>query len=277
MTKSFRGKSSGWLILAAIGAPVIAAILIYKGTSTALVADAGLAVNTLAAMILLFAASSAISQGWFGFALSSRNRYSLSRLQMGIWSAVVLGLLLSAAEWNLFVTGAPGPLSIAIPGPLLAALGISVFSGVAAPGALAIREAASSGATQLQIDSANARIDSAKPEPKAEQGNRNDQSDVVADRQVIANKNIAHASWRDFFTGEELANAGLIDLAKVQQALFSAVVISVYFVGAFGAFKSGVRITTLPELGDDAVRLLAISSAGYLAYKVVPKGPGPQS
>jgi hypothetical protein len=61
-----------------------------------------------------------------------------------------------------------------------------------------------------------------------------------------------------------------VDLSKVQQALLTLIIVSIY-VAAFMATLTKGAWLEFPPLGSDAVRLLAISHAGYLAYKVVPK------
>ena len=64
---------------------------------------------------------------------------------------------------------------------------------------------------------------------------------------------------------------GRVDLSKVQQALLTVIIISIYIAATIEGFTRGVAVERLPPLGPDAVRLLAISHAGYLAYRAVPK------
>ena len=87
-------------------------------------------------LILLAAFATIAGQGitglWRGLLIDERNKISLSRLQITLWTIVVLSGFLTAAFSNL-ASGQPNPLAIAIPSELWPLMGISTTSLVASP------------------------------------------------------------------------------------------------------------------------------------------------
>ncbi|MCK4458266.1 MAG: hypothetical protein KAT13_01350, partial [Methanosarcinales archaeon] len=69
---------------------------------------------------------------WAGLLIDERNRMSLSRLQMILWTAIILSGLLVAALSNTTL-GAKDPLAIALPEELWMLMGISTASLVGSP------------------------------------------------------------------------------------------------------------------------------------------------
>jgi Na+/H+-translocating membrane pyrophosphatase len=93
--------------------------------------------GTWVLILLLLAAFAAVAgQGitglWSGLLIDETNKISLSRLQMTLWSLVVLSGLLTAALSNVG-SGQPNPLVIAVPSELWLLMGISTTSLVASP------------------------------------------------------------------------------------------------------------------------------------------------
>ena len=90
--------------------------------------------------------------------------------------------------------------------------------------------------------------------------------------QVTSNDTRYAARWSDMFMGEELANQGQLDVAKVQLFYFT-IILAVAYIGAlaFMFIKSSATINTFPSLNDGLVTLLGISHAGYLINKTVPR------
>lgn len=211
----------------------------------------------------LLLVSEALTQTLFGFALGGLNRYTLARAQVAAWTVVVFSALLTAAEWNLALpfVGIKGPLDIVIPGELLTALGISMFTAVAAPAIIRLRSDTTTQATDAQMQAATDRTRSLMGQ----------EPDLRARGQIVCNRTFKDASWRDLFTGEDVSVTGRVDLSKVQQALLTLIIISIYLAAILESFTRSVAMECLPPLGPDAVRLLAISHAGYLAYRAVPK------
>jgi hypothetical protein len=175
---------------------------------------------------------------WRGVLIDDRHRLSLSRLQMLLWTLLVLSAYMAAALANIG-RDAASPLSVDIPSELWLAMGISTASLVASPAALAYKQRRRPG----QVESLPAEEDS---------------------------------RLADLFRGEEVTDSHHLDLGKVQMFLFTVVVVLGYGL-ALGAMFEGTTGTfaTLPTVDDAVVTLLAISHAGYLTKKAVPTAPPP--
>ncbi|HKR25043.1 MAG TPA: hypothetical protein VJS15_07280, partial [Allosphingosinicella sp.] len=125
-------------------------------------------VATMAMVVVLCACiGKAIAHQWTGVLIDSRNRISLSRLQMFGWTLVVLSGLITAVASNLALSNNVLALSINIPDPLLIAMGIAATSAAATPALLT-----------LKTDAAGASL-------------------------VPSNTRASHASWLDMFQGDE--------------------------------------------------------------------------
>ena len=173
-----------------------------------------------------------------GVLVDDRHRLSLSRLQMLLWTVLVLSGWLAAVLANIG-RGAAAPLDVAVPSELWLAMGISTASLVAAPAALAYKNRRRPG----QIESLPLQED---------------------------------AGWDDLFRGEEVSDSHHVDLGKVQMLLFTVVVVLGYALAIGDLFASKGTYVSLPALDDAVVSLLLISHAGYLAKKAVPTGPPPR-
>ena len=92
---------------------------------------------------------------------------------------------------------------------------------------------------------------------------------------LYANGDIADATFTDLFEGEELNNASVIDLARVQMFFFTIVIAISYAVLLFEQISTGEFATmdAFPRLGQGALALLGISHAGYLGGKSLDNTP----
>src|SRR5215211_2688717 len=70
---------------------------------------------------------------WLAALIDERNKMSLSRLQLFIWTVIVISGYFTAAQWNLFVTEKSDPLAVGLPQELWWLLGITTTSFVASP------------------------------------------------------------------------------------------------------------------------------------------------
>ncbi len=241
---------------------------VLDGPATRLIAF----LATLAGMMCLFAGWGLLIVGDpFGVLQSARNTYSLSRLQMVLWTLVVLSAIMALAAcraWGQARGLSNGEVSTAlnidIPQDLFVVMGISFFSGAAAPAVLALK--AQSDSTPGQVNAASRRMG----------------ADLDVQGQVVIRRS-GKPRLVDVLRGDEVAIAGLIDLSKVQQLLITLILISVYFSMLAGMFSGDMLptevvekspTTPLPKFPRDFVTLLALSHGGYLAYKVSPK-PAP--
>ncbi|HZS30265.1 MAG TPA: hypothetical protein VFA37_03300 [Gaiellaceae bacterium] len=73
-----------------------------------------------------------VTGDWRGILVDTRNKLSIARLQLLLWTAFVLSAYLAAALANV-AAGTPDPLGISVPEGLWAALGVSTASLAAAP------------------------------------------------------------------------------------------------------------------------------------------------
>lgn len=198
-----------------------------------------------------------------GAIIDNRNRISLSKFQAAAWSVLILSTLITAAAARLGA-GDAAPLDVAIPSELLAAMGISAASLVAAP-ALVSRKA-----------------DAPPPPPEvvaqAEAATNTPPGAGAAHGRIFARQTPACANWLDMFQSEEVDSAGSPDLSKIQQFLVTLVLVGVYGAMVWSALVAGTVIDqgdvkgSLPALDQQFIWLLGISHASYLATKAVPQG-----
>lgn len=229
--------------------------------------------GSLAALVcLMFAIGVGVTGKRMGMLWSARNTYSLSRLQIVLWTLMVLAALaavVACRAHGLFIErgGAGGlmtALDISIPGQLLAVMGISVASGAAAPAILSLKSQ-SSPPSQPALAAAAVRTGDS----------------VQAVGPVVVRPEGATPLIRDVFQGDDVATAGTVDVGKLQQFIVTLLLVAVYFGMLLMMFWTGTPTpltdanvpadsTPLPPLSDSFVYLLGISHAGYLAYKAVP-------
>lgn len=224
------------------------------------------------ALIALVMAMGAIGVGVTGQRMgvlwSARNSYSLSRLQICMWTLLIMaalaavvacrahGLLVPAAS-----AGLEGALNIAIPNELLWVMGISVASAAAAPAILSVK-AQADGASARQISDAERRVG----DPIGTEG------------QVVIRDAGSDPMVKDLFQGDDVSKAGTVDIGKLQQAVVTLILWTIYFgmvarllyTGDSAGPETANGLTQMPKMSDSFVYLLGISHAGYLAYKAAP-------
>lgn len=208
--------------------------------------------------IFISLASQGITGQWTGWMIDERNRMSLSRMQMGLWTVVVLSGFFAAALANL-AGRQPNPIAIALPPELWLLMGISTTSLVASP-----------------------LIRSTKTEPKANDDQKAQQLELLAKQGVdqtkvdntgliVTNKEPKDALWSDLFKGEETGNVALFDLGKIQMFYFTLVLVLTYAMALGYQFATATSaIHEFPGLDSSIIALLGISHAGYLVNKVIP-------
>ena len=210
-------------------------------------------------------AANGVTGNWRGALIDNRNRISLSRFQMLLWTILILSAYLAATLANMKVTpdltGAGSLFSVTVPSGLWILMGIATTSLVAAP--LILSTKTSQTPNEQQKDNtlkllANQHMDVG--------------SDNVIDRgQIIAYATSDNARWADLFTGEEVGNAAQFDLGKIQLFYFTFILILVYGIALATIFAGpGPTIKALPDIDQGILALLGISHAGYLTSKAIP-------
>ena len=187
------------------------------------------------ALLALFisVAGHGITGYWRGALIDEQNRISLSRLQLAVWTTVVLSAYVTAALGNI-AHGAGDPLAIRIDSQVWILLGISTTSLVGSP-----------------LLKSNKSIQGL----------------------LLRNSGPGDSSWADMFRGEETGNEGLLDMAKVQMFYFTVIVVVAYATALGAELGDrAFPFTEFPSLSSGVLALLGISHAGYLTNKVVPHG-----
>jgi len=201
-----------------------------------------------------------------GVLIDSSNKISLARLQMLLWTFLILAGFLTAVLVNIH-RGRTDPLDIALDPELWALLGISTTSLVGSPliknnkKAEPTNEAAK---TQTMMMMADQGIDASR---------------VQAEGQILTNRRPEDARWTDIFKGEETGNGAHLDLGKIQMFFFTLVTWFAYAL-TFGhelqeSVPQAQGFAAFPTLDKGMVALLGISHAAYLANKAVPHTPPP--
>lgn len=245
--------------LAALLAIVLAFVLIQ---ALAAPAQRFWAWNAILVLLGLFAlvVGHAVNGLWLGALIDSRNKVSLSRFQMLLWTILILSAFLTAVMVNIDL-GREQPLAVALPPELWLLMGISTTSLVGSPLIIGVKkrtpvnEAEKSRALSALIRQA---VDTSK---------------VAILGQVVVNEAPEEARWSDLFRGTETGNVGQIDLGKVQMFFFTLVLVLAYGSALAALFRQGSGvITSLPTLDTGMLALLGISHAGYLLNKTLPHG-----
>lgn len=103
------------------------------------------------------------------------------------------------------------------------------------------------------------------------------------ENRIAENTPAEKPSLADLFRGDQAATANVVDIARVQNVFFTVVTVWVYgaalsnlFAGIKLSDQFAAYVTSLPLVNAGMATFLAISHAGYLANKAVPK-QGPQS
>lgn len=192
-----------------------------------------------------------------GAVIDERNRYSLSRLQMAMWTILLLPSIYIVALANKHFAPDDGALNL--DWQLLGLLGISVGSVIATPLVLTVKS--SQPANPSQVSTAAAELSRTQ----------NLTGDVTANGQLIRKDSPAGARFGDLIRGEEIGNAGIVDIPRVQMLIITCIVFVIY--GTEIAMKlatADTAITPFPNLDDLLLGLVLLSHGGYLAGKLTP-------
>lgn len=250
MPASQRRAAGGAAVAMIAGMAVLAILAPRLGAPTIFLCEAGLMLAVLSAIGL------ALNGRVLGAAIDGRNRVSLSKLQMLLWTTLVASALITLAAYRLHdpaIAALGAGLKITIPGELLLAMGVSAASFVATPTILSLKAAETPSAASVD-DLATARGGTERSIGK-----------------VDARKSPADASFTDLFRGDEVGNALSVDLSKVQQVAITLLLLGVYAASVFQTLLTAPTANALPALDKDFVTLMAISHGSYLAYKAAPK------
>jgi hypothetical protein len=193
-----------------------------------------------------------------GIFIGERNLMSLSRLQMVLWTILILSAYLAMSLQRVH-HGIPDPLAIGMDWHLWALMGISTASLVGSPLLLGNK-------TQKQADPEVVKRAAAQLKENEVEIKQNSAGTLYV------NNSINDASFADIFQGDEIGNTAYIDVAKVQMFFFTLVSLLVYGTALFQMFK-GTNYSAMPNLSDGLIALLGISHSGYLMSKTADHTP----
>jgi hypothetical protein len=172
---------------------------------------------------------------WLGIAIDSRGRYSLSQLQLALWTVVILSLVAGIFFGRL--QHGDDPLAFTIPAQVLGLLGISAGSSVTA-----IAAKVQKNTTHPATVAASAPVDPWTPK-------------------LI-----------QIFLQEEGTYADqVVDITKFQNFIITIVLVVGYVVLAVNSIHAAgtaAKVTALPTFSGTFLILLGISHAAYLAGKI---------
>jgi hypothetical protein len=180
--------------------------------------------------------------GPLGILIDSRGRFSLTHLQITLWTLVVLSLI-SGIFWGRLVDGVDDPLDFSIPSEVLGVLGISAGSAIGATTVKAMKNARS-------LDAGRIAASGAEERPRLAQ----------------------------IFLLEEGAYADkVVDIAKFQNFIITLVLLVAYIGLAVTAIDDqGTAIGGLPGFRGTFVTLLGISHGAYLLGKLPTQAGTPE-
>jgi hypothetical protein len=208
----------------------------------------------LALTVLLLVLGRAIVGRPLGALVNEQNVMSLSRLQMVVWTVVILAAYLAYAFVRI-ATREPNPLDIKIDWHLLALMGISATSFVASP---------------LILDTKKDKVPDPAATAKTALVAGEEVATVETNRQgtLYANTDKMDAQLTDLFQGDELGNTTHLDLAKLQMFFFTLIAAIAFIAMIIASLTArSPDLGSLPVLSDGFVAIFGISHAGYLSSK----------
>lgn len=219
--------------------------------------DWGLRTFWIVGMLTLFGLTMIVGRGvtgvWKGAFVDERLKMSLSRLQMFVWTILVIsafGTMAIARLYSHEIDNASA-MDIGVPETIWALLGISTTSLIGSP----------------LIKSAKKNEPPKDPKIKVEAQGK-DTTEVTWEGQIVKNRSIDDATFADLFRGENVENFMLLDMAKIQMFFFTFLLVLAYGASV-GAALQDSELASLPDVGAGMLPLLGISHAGYLASKIV--------
>jgi hypothetical protein len=277
-----RATNPNWQLFHSIGIPVLILAILLCG----LLIPANLMPLTWI-LILVFLVLLTVMFGhgitgrfWLGWMVNEQFRMSLSRLQMTLWTLVVLSGFLTAALANLASGYIREALNIAIPPELWVTMGISTTSLVGS--GLILTEKKKE--TTNEGEALRGMVEFGLLAEDADQATATATVEAHTSGQLQRNTNPSQARLYDLVSGEEVGNFNVLDLTRLQNLFFTLVLVGAYaatlgnmFAGAAGSSGSAAPITEFPALDASIVAMLGISAGGYLVGKATnkqPKGDG---
>ncbi|MER9006354.1 hypothetical protein NKI15_22270 [Mesorhizobium sp. M0862] len=216
------------------------------------------AITAVTFAALLAYVGNAFKQRLDGIFIDDRNRISLARFQLVLWTVLLVSALMTAGLSNAAL-GDVTPLAIKVPPEVWALLGIGAFSFVTAPVLVESRKKDKKPTAAL-VERVEATVKAEDALTKT----------VKLDNNVPSKEEAPEARWMDIVRGDTTAGYAQIDVSKVQQLAFTILLVSIYA----GALSDKMIVDSklpfikdFPTIDQGFVALLGLSHAAYLAYK----------
>jgi hypothetical protein len=156
-------------------------------------------------VLSMIIAGHGIRRLWRGLLIDERQQLSLSRLQLVLWTILILSGFLTAMLANLN-NAAEDPLAVAIPPELWAALGISITSLVGSP---LIRKPKKDRTEDQREFERTRMLAMAQGIPGADK--------AVNEGQIVEKLDPRDSSFGDMLRGEEVGNWASLDIGKLSR------------------------------------------------------------
>jgi hypothetical protein len=199
----------------------------------------------------------AITGRAMGIFINERKLMSLSRVQVALWTLLILSAYFAIAAARIRSGDVADPLSIEIDWQIWAVMGISLGS--------------FAGRTAIMGKKGAVIPENRDWEVTRAQKNLPDETTAEIKENSIgvlyANRCIGKASFMDMFEGDELRNTRFVDIGKVQMFFFTIILLACYAAALFTMMytHNPSEITGFPELQSGFVAVLGLSHAGLLA------------
>lgn len=208
-------------------------------------------------LLIVIVVGEAITGRWSGVLIDNRNKMSLSRFQLLLWTLIIVPGILAIAVARIFA-GDGDPLKIDIPQEVWLLLGISTVALVGTP--LIQTYKASQPASNVQTTRFDAlKVSAASPATESE-------------GLLAVNTDADQAQWTDLFKGEEVTNFAYMDLGKIQMFFFTLVIAGAYAAALGAALWNHHETAEFPKISQSMLAFLGLSQATYLTNKAIPHG-----
>jgi len=197
-------------------------------------------------------------QWWLGILIDNRGRFSLNRMQMVVWSIVILSLI-SGVFFGRLIDAVANPLEFTVPERVLGLLGISLGTGVAV-GALKATKSAEAVARPVSEPATEGRAPTRLATYQA-----TERMPFVAQM---------------FMTEEGEYADDVVEVTKFQGFGITIVLVVAYVAMAIHTItrvKTAALMTSLPNIEGTFLVLLAISYAGYAGGKLPTQAGTPRT
>ncbi len=235
-----------------------------------------LLMSGLAIILMILAAGIALKSYFLGALIDERNRLSLSRVQQLAWTVVLLGGITILGVFNMSLL-AGFVRDLAQMNTLQdAATEVQNFfpaMDLALWAALGINLLVSPLFSKLILNAKELKADSNQIQP------------IVASEALEKRAVPGKAALSDLFTSEGEANAGQVDVSRLQHLVITGLLLSGYvlllveYVRAIdvtsvliSALTGAPVFAAMPPIDGTFISLLVLSHAGYLAFKAMPSG-----